>query len=147
MSDSSSEYDEYDDVDEPTPNGPEQSEPTPADSHLNASNQGYSALDPYWDSDKALEAMKMERVIHPEETDEALTQRIFKEAAPQAATGIVHTAFHGVNENTRFNAQKYVVERVLGKIGDSGDQDDSPLNQMVRELAAAAESYANNHTE
>ena len=104
---------------------------------------GYSATDPYWDSDEALEAMKMERAMRPEETDAELAQRIFKEAAPQAATGIVHLAFHGVNENTRLNAQKYVVERVLGKIGDTGDSEDSPLNQMVKELAAAAERHAN----
>lgn len=72
-----------------------------------------------WVPEDAIEALSMERAASPSESLENLTARLFRENAPAAAMSIVHTALHGANERTRLDASKYVVERLLGKVGES----------------------------
>ena len=97
----------------------------------------------YWDSDEADELLKMERTMNPDETNRALTQRLFEEAGPQAALTLIHLAQHATNENTRMNSAKYVTERILGKIGDGETDEESPLDRIVKEMNNKLESYAN----
>lgn len=68
-----------------------------------------------WVPSHALESLRMERTVNPTETNEQLTQRIFKENLPTAAASIVHLAVHSSNEKIRLSAAQYVVERNLGK--------------------------------
>jgi hypothetical protein len=52
------------------------------------------------------------------ETEEALARRVFRQALPNAAAGIVDIAMNSTNDRTRLTACQYIVERNLGKVGD-----------------------------
>jgi hypothetical protein len=52
-------------------------------------------------------------------SDEQLTMRIFRDNAPVAAEIIAHLAANGLKESTRLAASKYIVDRVLGRIGEA----------------------------
>jgi hypothetical protein len=94
-----------------------------------------------WDSENAIESLKMERSVRPDETNEEMTRRILEEAGPLAAQSIVHLALHSQNDNTRLNAAKYVTGTLLegqtedGKasweklLGDAIDQAEIHANQ------------------
>ncbi len=97
-----------------------------------------------WIPEEAVRNLSMERSLNPSETEEELTRRLFRESAPQAAMSIIFLAIHGTNERVRLDADKYVVERVLGKVGDDAYQGDkSPLESLLNDVIAQAEEYAN----
>ena len=97
-----------------------------------------------WVPDDAIAALVMDRTVHGEETQEQLARRLLRENLPVAVVGIIHTAQHGENSRIRLDAQKYVVERVLGKVGDDAfGADASPLDDFSKAMTAAAEAYAN----
>jgi hypothetical protein len=79
-----------------------------------------------WDSDEALESLKLERQYNPDETDQDLTKRLLTEAGPLAARSIINLAQHAANENTRLNASKYIADVVreveAGTTGASWEQ-------------------------
>jgi len=50
-------------------------------------------------------------------------EAIFRANAAAAATEIVNLALSSPNDSVRFNAAKYVVERVMGKVPDTKDFD------------------------
>jgi CHAT domain-containing protein len=100
----------------------------------------YNPEDPKWDSDAALEAVKMERTVTGDMTNEALTRKILEEAGPQAAMSIVHLAVHGTNENTRLNAAKYVTDNLINE-GASATK--AKWEDLVGEAISEAEVYAN----
>lgn len=99
--------------------------------------------DSYWDSDEALESVKMERTINPHETNAQLAKRLFDEAAPGAAMTLVHLARHATNENTRLNAAKYVTERVLGRVDGDEAGEATPLESLLQEFHDTLENHAN----
>ena len=95
-----------------------------------------------WVADEALASLVSERQVHPEETEEQLTRRLFRENSANAALGIIHIAVHGANERTRLDASKYVIERVLGKVGDDAFQaEKSPLESLMEGVLQQAEAF------
>lgn len=98
--------------------------------------------DDSWIADEALASLVTEREVHPDETEEQMTRRLFRENAANAALAIIHTAVHGTNERTRLDASKYVVERVLGKVGDDAyDAEKSPLEALMEGVLKSAEEF------
>jgi hypothetical protein len=98
-----------------------------------------------WVPDEALAALRMERDLTANgETEEALSRRLLREAAPQAALSLIHMATHGSTERVRMDASKYVLERVLGKVGDDAyGAASSPLESFLQNMTSAAEEHAN----
>ena len=91
-------------------------------------------------SDAELEALRAERsVMDGEAGYEAQARRLFRENAPMAVQGIVKIAQYGTSDRVRLDAQKYIVDRVLGKVGDDayGDAKD-PLTQFLEGVEAHA---------
>jgi hypothetical protein len=88
-----------------------------------------------WTPESAAESLAMERTFHPSETPEQMAERIFRENLIGAASAIVHTAIHATNDRTRLDAAKYVVERNLGKIGDTQEGVEDPLMQLIKEMS------------
>lgn len=60
----------------------------------------------------------IEQSYYANETEEASARRIFRQALPNAAAGIVDIAMNSNNDRTRLTACQYIVERNLGKVGD-----------------------------
>lgn len=87
-----------------------------------------------WVPSRALEAINMEKALEPEISDTALAQKILKENLPLVAVGITHTAKYASDARLRFQAQTYVMDRVLGKVGTSVVNDDSPLDELNKQL-------------
>ena len=112
----------------------------------NDQNQNYNPMDDEnWVPDAALKGLITEREVHPEESEEQLTRRLFRENSAAAALGIIHVSKHGQNERTRLDASKYIVERVLGKVGDDAyEGEKSPLELLMAGVLQSAESFANN---
>ena len=91
-----------------------------------------------WVPDEALDALTAEREFHPAEDEKQLTRRLFRENSPVAAMGIINTAKHDPNSRVRLDAQKYIIERVLGKVGDDATGDKLPLETFLAQVEAAA---------
>jgi hypothetical protein len=89
------------------------------------------------------EALSMERQTHNDESEEVLTHRLLKENAARVAMSVVNMAVRGTSERIRLDAGKYVLDRVLGRIGDETYRADSPLDAMVRQMQEDAEQAAN----
>jgi cyclophilin family peptidyl-prolyl cis-trans isomerase len=100
----------------------------------------YDPTDPKWDSDEALENLKMERQVNPDLDNERLTKKLFDEASPLAAQTIINLALHGTNENTRLNAARYITDKVYD--GDGGPTR-SRWEELVGEAVSDAELHAN----
>jgi CHAT domain-containing protein len=100
----------------------------------------YDPTDPKWDSDAALENVKMERSVRGDMTNEALTRQLLEEAGPQAAMSIIHLAVHGTNENTRLNAAKYVTDNLINEGASTTKQ---KWEDLVGEAVSDAELHAN----
>lgn len=132
-----SEHDEYEG--ETTPEVPMGS------TQQNLGNQGSGRPLPegFVNQDAMRAALTMERNLHPEESQEQLSQRLFKENAPNVAMQIVHIALNGTSERLKLDAGKYVIDRVLGPLGRETHRADSPLDAMVRQMQQDAENMAN----
>lgn len=89
------------------------------------------------------EALRMERVTHSDESEEALTQRLFKENGARVAMGLVNIALKSPNERIRLDASKYVVDRVLGPLGKETYRAESPLEKLVAQMQQDTEDFAN----
>jgi hypothetical protein len=66
----------------------------------------------------AREYTSLEHAVYRDETEEMMARRIFRQALPGSAAGIVDIAMNSTNDRTRLDACKYIVERNLGKVGD-----------------------------
>ena len=94
-----------------------------------------------WVPDEAMKALVAERDVHPDETPEQTARRLLIENLGPVTLGLIHTALHGSTERTRLDAQKYVMERVLGRVGDDAyGAVDSPIESFLR----GVENIANN---
>jgi hypothetical protein len=67
---------------------------------------------PDWDPEKVDDFLKMERSVNPTDvlSNVELTRQLIEQAAPHAAMSMIHLARHAVNENTKANCAKWVVE-------------------------------------
>ena len=92
-----------------------------------------------WDSDEALQFLTMEKSVHEDSGNEALTKRLLTEAAPMAAVSIINLSRSSGNDNTRLAASKYIVDRLLD--GDGGEDD--PLASLIGDVVKKAEEFAN----
>jgi sensor histidine kinase regulating citrate/malate metabolism len=101
------------------------------------------ADDDSWVPEDALANLTSERTLNPAETEEQLARRLLKENVPQAVLAIIHTSQHGTSERVRLDASKYIVERVLGKVGDDAYGEISPLTKFLDQMASDAEAHAN----
>jgi hypothetical protein len=96
-----------------------------------------------WDdpeiTEAKLEALKMERAVmdidYTQQVKDMLTQ-----AAPGAALGIISMANSATNENIKFNAQKYIVDRLLDPDAEAGA---GLLESLLGDLVKDAEALAN----
>lgn len=130
-------YDEFTPI-TPHLNGPEQSAennndnnelPPPTDSGVSL-----------WDDPANLEALKMEREVHPDESPEDLVRRFLREAVPNVTQGLIKLALSASNENTKLNAQKVVLDMVLRE-GDA--QSKASWEDFVADAVSTAELHAN----
>jgi hypothetical protein len=105
-----------------------------------SNNEDYSPAeqDPFNGID--LEALKMERDVHPHESNAEFARRLLNEAAPKAAISIIHIALHGLNENTRFNAAKYISDITLN---DDTSAAKEGWEALVGDVISKAEILAN----
>lgn len=87
-----------------------------------------------WDPDARLESLAQELDLH--DGDQKVTaEAIFKENLALAAQSISHIALYSLNDKTRLDAAKYVVERNLGRIQDSDPSSESDVwNNLLREV-------------
>jgi len=111
-------------MDEEYESGPEDSASDPttpigSNSTSSTPDDGNGVTGSLWDSDAALDSLKLEREFSPNESDEERTKRILVQAGPQAAMSIVQLAMHATNENTRLNAAKYVTDVARDIVSDT----------------------------
>lgn len=126
-----------------------------------------------WDPEKAREAIRAEQVVfgthnpytHPNslplngpnsgqggnaadsdgETPAQYAQRMFHENSPIAAQAIIHLAVHSPNEKMRFDAARYITERVLGPTNaPTSASEESPLTKLLTTFVSDIEDHANN---
>jgi hypothetical protein len=71
-----------------------------------------------WDAEEALQNLTAERMLDDGD-DLAASERIFAENAVGASLSIVHIALYSSNERLRLDASRYIVDRNLGRIGDT----------------------------
>jgi len=103
--------------------------------------------DSSWVPDDALNALIAERTIHTEEDNEQIARRLLRENVGAAILGIVHTAIHGTNERTRLDAQKYITERVLGRVGDDAYGATNPVADFISEVTGFVAAAAGSESE
>lgn len=98
-----------------------------------------------WVPEEAIAALRMERtVMDPLGSYEDQARQLFRENAPNAAASIVHLAVHSINERTRLSAAQYVVDRILGKVGDDTfGAEKNPAQALLEGLVRDAEQHAN----
>lgn len=82
-----------------------------------------------------------ERTLNPEETSEELARRLINENVTTAVLGIVHIATHGSNERVRLDAQKYITERALGRVGDDAFVE-NPMNKFIKSITEYVDANA-----
>lgn len=70
-----------------------------------------------WVSEGDIQALATERDVFGEDV-EMQAERILKENLPAVVHGVVKLARSAQSETVRLNAQKYIIDRNLGKISD-----------------------------
>jgi hypothetical protein len=102
-----------------------------------------------WVSQEALEAMVTARPtpggvgISSSELN-AYTQKIFEEAAPQAAMQIVSLSHSAGAEKLRLDASKYIVDRAIGRVGEQKTSpEENAWDKIFKEAVTDMEEHAN----
>jgi hypothetical protein len=112
--------------------------------HVDSDDKSYERRpweveDSEWLPKSAIEGLALEEQTHPGESEESRARRLFRENSPAAALSITHMAMHGSNERIRLDASKYVIERVLGRVGDDAyDGEKSPIESFVNDVIGFA---------
>jgi hypothetical protein len=75
--------------------------------------------DEKWVPEDALASLTLEQSLRPDETSTERAKRLLIENVDVAAAGMIWSARNSQNERIRHDAQKYVMERVLGRAGDA----------------------------
>lgn len=90
---------------------------------------------PEWNVEDALRSLEIERTVHGDLTSEQIAKNIFDENLVPAALAIVHLAQHSPNEKMRMDAAKYVLERIMGRIGDPPRESaENPLEKLLADI-------------
>ena len=102
----------------------------------------HGAPDPsnIWDSDEALDSIKMEKAVHPDRTPEQMTKELLEQAGPAAAASIIHIALHSANDNTRLSAARYITDKMYD---DSSATSKPAWEELVADIVSNAEILAN----
>jgi len=96
-----------------------------------------------WDVDQALADAVSERTLLSTSYEEQ-TRRHLDQAAPAAAMSIINIALYSHDERRKLDASKYVVDRLLGRIGEEkADGKGSPLESLLADVVQTAEALAN----
>ena len=96
-----------------------------------------------WIPEDALAEIAAERTKpeHDGETHQQYARRMMEESLPQVVKGLVFTAVHSTNDRIRLDAQKYLVDRVLGKPGeDASKKGLSSLETLFKNMEESAEA-------
>ena len=92
-------------------------------------------MDDDWIPADALDKLKLERQVHDDETEQQLSRRLMRENLPVITAGLIHTAINDPSSRVRLDAQKYIMERVLGKVGDDAYEGTvSPIDALTAAL-------------
>lgn len=102
---------------------PDQNEATPTEIPMDV-----------WVPDRAIQAINMEKQLHPTKTDAELANDVLKSNLPVVAVGIAHTAKYANDARLRLQAQTYIMDRVLGKVGTSNITDADPMDTLLKSL-------------
>jgi hypothetical protein len=114
------------------------------DTNGNNADNAQPWMDPNWEPTAAEKAALLDAEMDLDDGDTAVTaRRLFKENAPTAALSIIRMATHGSTERIKLDASKYILERVLGKVGDDGEEIISPIDAVLNGLTRDAENHAN----
>lgn len=91
-----------------------------------------------WDPDNIIDSLADEKQIL-ELSDVEAAEKILKENVGRAAHAIVHIAVRSPDPKLRFDAAKYVVERVMGRTTESGlmKQDDM-YSDLLNDITVSA---------
>lgn len=96
-----------------------------------------------WDVEKALQDAVAADQLEVESYEDQ-TRRHLKQAAPAAAMSIIKTALYSHNEKLKYQASQYIVDRMLGRIGEEKQSGEtSPLEALLGEVVQTVEDYAN----
>lgn len=108
---------------------------------LNEDGTDDSSAGKQWVPDDALEGMIMERTFHPDESNPKTVKRLMDENAPVVAMSIIHLALHSNSERTRLDAGRYIMDRILGRVGEELlPTEDSPIDKFVSEVMSDIEA-------
>lgn len=97
---------------------------------------------PWWDTEDALEALKLEKSFKPELSDAALAKEILLQASPQAATSIIQIALHARNDAARLSAAKYIMDYVKEELS-VGSGAKASWENLIGSALSEVELYAN----
>jgi hypothetical protein len=92
-----------------------------------------------WDVEQALADAVSSKILLNDSYEEQ-TRRHLEQSAPAAAMSIVQIALYSHDERRKLDASKYIVDRMLGKIGEEKDNGKgSPLESLLGEVVQYAE--------
>jgi uncharacterized membrane protein YheB (UPF0754 family) len=92
-----------------------------------------------WDVEDALASLVSRTMDENRGDTKKTAEMIFNDNVALAAQSLVHAAVHSDNERIRLDASKYIVERVLGRLGESKDVAADPLQELFNEAMKAVE--------
>jgi hypothetical protein len=112
---------------------------------MNEDSERETSSDAPWLSEEAVaglaESALLESQLHPDEDEETTARRLLRENVPTAVTALTHLMTHSQNERVRMDASKYVIDRVLGKIGDDAfGGDESPIVKFLSDVTSYVEA-------
>jgi hypothetical protein len=86
--------------------------------------------------DERLRAINLEANLFPDETEEVTARRLMRENLVHVTKRILDLT-NSSSDRTALDASKYIMERVLGKVGeDAALASDNKLSQFVNDLEA-----------
>lgn len=77
-------------------------------------------MDGHWDPEKSIQALSQEREVR-DLTHEELARQILADNTPGAAASVAQLAMFSPDESVRLRASQYVLDRVLGRPTQEGD--------------------------
>lgn len=108
----------------------------PSRSHERANFLNDDSSEETWVTDEEVEALAMERDIMGDSI-EMQAERILRDNLPAVVHGIVKLARSANSETVKLNAQKYIIDRNLGKIVEPATVEGDPLMDMMQSVVRA----------
>jgi len=91
-----------------------------------------------WDASAALKSLVAKTMDEHNGDPKKTAELIFNDNVALAAQSLVHSAIHSDNEKIRLDASRYIIERVLGRLGDNKDTTVDPLQELMNEAMKVA---------